>query len=1075
MERYALLLGSSQFDDGKYNDLPCVKNDIDGFESILKEYGDFKEGNIKKLLDLNDFECRREIEKFLGRVSSNDYLLFYYSGHGEIDREANKLYFILKNTDHEILKSTSIEKDFIIDCVDENKPRAKVFIIDCCYSGVFSKVLAKSGIKNPQIEKRDMERCVENGRGCYIMTGGGAGQILPVPENGKYSFFTDVLLKGILTGEAANIDGKIYPDELFKYICKHEIEGHNPVASSYGIENREGTHIVIVKTAFKNYNTNIAKKCARIHVVGFKEEESFAWKDIYIPLKVVSDKENKIIDKHTDKKFYKTEELLELSNNLIIIKADPGKGKTTILKCIIGYISMNDNGNSVVYIKLKDYAERNICLFTYIIDSMLYYDKDLEKKSIEKALFDGKIVVLLDGLDEVRGSNKDDVIKEIEYFNNNYKKCKMILTTRIYGFRATSFELSQIFEIDDLRFIDKINYINKFYGAYFKGRLSEDKIKEKVKAIEYKIKNNDEINDLAKNPFLLSILCLVGKNGVLPKYRIELYDECTKILLNGKEELDKACFFEKQRLLREISFDSFENGGKGEFVTEDLFSKLKEFIKNSEDCKDCKPKISVAADKCLESLCNDSGILKMVGDTCEFIHRTFFEYFTSVKLKKDCNFNDVCQKMNNAMWEQPLKLYAAQINNVTMSKYFFVNAWQANIKLALSCYTEMRYVHKEMIEAVVDNIKISDRIALIRDLPFIEDRNGNNAGAMVDVIKVLIKSQSDLEILAHAVLKLRNIKEKIEDKDIKNTINEIIDKILGDEDMKKTRYNKYIGNLMVKISSGDFMMGSPEDEPERCLRWNSEKEEYEVVEDEWLHKVRVKGFKIMKHTVTLDIFNKFLENENFTVDSDGKRGSYVPNYDKGEWELKSGVDFKCDVNGNERQDQSHPVIHINWYEAWMFCELLGCKLPTEAQWEYACRRRDKDTNICTYTPFNIGTDLPTDKANYNGNYPYNNNPIGEYKKDTMPVMSYEANGVGLYEMHGNVVEWCNDWYERDYYKECIEKNIIDDPKGPDEGSYRVLRGGSWNYFARRCRSAYRGNGYPSYRADYAGFRVVGSP
>ncbi|HAH63522.1 MAG TPA: hypothetical protein DCL73_15660, partial [Treponema sp.] len=120
--------------------------------------------------------------------------------------------------------------------------------------------------------------------------------------------------------------------------------------------------------------------------------------------------------------------------------------------------------------------------------------------------------------------------------------------------------------------------------------------------------------------------------------------------------------------------------------------------------------------------------------------------------------------------------------------------------------------------------------------------------------------------------------------------------------------------------------------------------------------------------------------------------------------------------------------------------------PTEAEWEYACRAG-------TTTPFNIGTTITDKDANCYNNYGYNNNSsgrvIGGYRGQTTPVNSYRANSWGLFDMHGNVADWCWDWYGE--YAATAQTN----PAGPAEGSLRINRGGGWNDFPKHIRSAYR--------------------
>jgi formylglycine-generating enzyme required for sulfatase activity len=135
-------------------------------------------------------------------------------------------------------------------------------------------------------------------------------------------------------------------------------------------------------------------------------------------------------------------------------------------------------------------------------------------------------------------------------------------------------------------------------------------------------------------------------------------------------------------------------------------------------------------------------------------------------------------------------------------------------------------------------------------------------------------------------------------------------------------------------------------------------------------------------------------------------------------------------------------------------------LPTEAQWEYACRAG-------TTTPFNLGANISPSQVNYHGNYPYNGAPKGEYRGKTTPVGSLpNANAWGLYDMHGNLWEWCSDGYG-DY-----PTTQVIDPQGLTSSGSRVLRGGSWSNNACSCRSAYRNNDSPGNSGDNVGFRAL---
>ncbi len=222
------------------------------------------------------------------------------------------------------------------------------------------------------------------------------------------------------------------------------------------------------------------------------------------------------------------------------------------------------------------------------------------------------------------------------------------------------------------------------------------------------------------------------------------------------------------------------------------------------------------------------------------------------------------------------------------------------------------------------------------------------------------------------------------------------------------------------IPPGTFLMGSPQEEPQRD-------------EDESLHEVTLpQGFYLGIHAVTQAQWQAVMGDN--------------PSYFKGE---------------------NRPVEMVSWEDCQAFCTKLSQEdgkrygLPSEAEWEYACRAG-------TTTPFFFGDTLSTDQANYNGNDPYDQGVEGVYREGPTPVGSFLPNAWGLFDMHGNVWEWCQDVYR--FYEELSTKNTLD-TENMDETA-RVLRGGSWFGDARNCRSAHRYGVAPSYRGDFSGFRVA---
>lgn len=165
--------------------------------------------------------------------------------------------------------------------------------------------------------------------------------------------------------------------------------------------------------------------------------------------------------------------------------------------------------------------------------------------------------------------------------------------------------------------------------------------------------------------------------------------------------------------------------------------------------------------------------------------------------------------------------------------------------------------------------------------------------------------------------------------------------------------------------------------------------------------------------------------------------------------------------------ESHPVERVSWYDAQAFIQQLNqripglcARLPSEAEWEYACRAG-------TRSPFFAGHDISPEQVNYDGRYPYLSGKQETYRRKTVPVKSLPCNFWGLYEMHGNVREWC-----RDYWLPDLGEEPALDPQGPKKGIYRVVRGGSWASDACFVRSACRDRFPPNYCFGSVGIRLA---
>ncbi len=156
-----------------------------------------------------------------------------------------------------------------------------------------------------------------------------------------------------------------------------------------------------------------------------------------------------------------------------------------------------------------------------------------------------------------------------------------------------------------------------------------------------------------------------------------------------------------------------------------------------------------------------------------------------------------------------------------------------------------------------------------------------------------------------------------------------------------------------------------------------------------------------------------------------------------------------------------PVTNVTWLESMDYCGKAGKKLPSEAQWEYACRAG-------TITPFSTGSTISADQANFNAQKPFGGSPAGTFRGKVVPVGMFPANAWRLHDMHGNAAEWCRDWYDIAYYGNSPQKN----PTGPEKGTLKTVRGGSWSNDGNNLRSSNRTGYNPELRLDIIGFRCV---
>jgi formylglycine-generating enzyme len=281
-----------------------------------------------------------------------------------------------------------------------------------------------------------------------------------------------------------------------------------------------------------------------------------------------------------------------------------------------------------------------------------------------------------------------------------------------------------------------------------------------------------------------------------------------------------------------------------------------------------------------------------------------------------------------------------------------------------------------------------------------------------------------------------------------------------------------IGMTLRLIPVGEFMMGSDATDPDAS-------------DDEFVdkaagkkekHRVRItKPFYLGIHEVTRGQFRRFVDDSGYRTEAerDGEGGG---GWNEETKKFEQNPRYTWQNAGFDQTDE-HPVVNVSWNDAVAMAKWLSQKegktyrLPTEAEWEYACRARTTTRYSSGDDPEGLAAVGNVADGTLKANIPGWESPTITARDGavyTAPVGRYNANAWGLFDMHGNVCEWCSDWYAEDYYK----RSPVDDPQNTDAASLRMSRGGGWFVEPRDARSALRTRGLPGNRFSLLGFRLA---
>ncbi len=517
---------------------------------------------------------------------------------------------------------------------------------------------------------------------------------------------------------------------------------------------------------------------------------------------------------------------------------------------------------------------------------------------------------------------------------------------------------------------------------------------------------------LQTNPLLLTILCIVyHQDQDLPRKRADVYSRCILVLLEHW-----------RRKLRESQDVSGYNARNAQAVLGSISWKMHE--QEDEESRTSMPieLMGELAGKALVELTKDSGLgldgmkfVKRMRDEsgilattnpgkCGFLHLTFQEYLAAWYAVQEGLADELVEKLGKSWWREVI-LLALGMGSRNFSNSFFSAVLNSDM---ISEHEELigfclEEAQYVVIEPFLDVLN-SEQVNMDQKARILRLLRYRNAPGLVDVCMNFLQSNHK-ELAAFS-------KEIIERNRAGLSSDQLRQLTVATRKEADVGIDEKTGIAFVSIPAGVFAMGSNEYDDEKLV-----------------HQVNVSKFMMGKYPVSNEEFGRFLE---------ANPDQQIPPY----W------------NDSRFSDPRQPVVGVSWDDAKAFCRWASpdFRLPTEAEWEYSCRA-GSTTRFC----FGDSEKMLNDYAWYDESWD---------SGATHPVGSKKPNDWGLYDLHGNVWEWCNDWYG-DY-----SSDEVTDPSGPKSGSERVLRGGCWSLHAVYCRSANRLRIVPSYRGNFIGFRVV---
>lgn len=598
------------------------------------------------------------------------------------------------------------------------------------------------------------------------------------------------------------------------------------------------------------------------------------------------------------------------------------------------------------------------------------------QRLLQRRLERGECLILLDALDEVVDEEAyRRVVDEINRFAVAYYRNQIVVTCRIAGFRGL---LQGFLQLEVQEFNEK--QVALFIRNWFADSPPNEQ-ESLVDGLLRCLGRNVRMRVLASNPLLASIIALLYEHKLtLPERRVELYEECARVLLEELERLkglDIEARFpteKKQKALQSIA-THFHQKGTRIFTEKVLLAALEGALPNL-------GYPSTRSREFLQEIMERSGLLRQKSRiSYDFCHLTFQEYFTAAAFYAKGNAESLFGHLGDPWWREVILLFVGLKDDATKLLERFR---KHDVMLSADALADARPVQTNAFERIAGEIIAELKHLMEED----SQRRQEAADALAEITRwgaseYLVEKARAEERPAVALAAVLGL-ARAADREILDRVFEPILRLLNgslgrfntDVDERILSLLETLGFPMVFVPAGEFVMG------------------YVACYESTLHRVYLDDYWIDKYPVTNTQFHRFVSETGYQS--------------QGDW-----------LSGFTSGKEKHPVVNVSWHDAAAFCKWVGKYFPTEAQWEKAARGADGRA------------------------YPWGNKWDGSccntrtHADDTTPVERYPG-GVspyGCYDMVGNVVQWCADWYDKDYYQHSPKRN----PVGPTQGEQRVLK------------------------------------